>query len=66
MYTGSGPGPIPWTALDQYATRYGYDEDIVIYEDFMAYMSALDAEFLKVVGEEIERKQKQAEQKRSR
>lgn len=61
----SGPGPIPWTALDQFATRNGYAADVVLYEDFMAYMMALDSEFIKVTSEEIEKKQKQAEAKHS-
>lgn len=60
----SGPGPIPWTALDQFAARNGYADDVVLYEDFMSYMMALDSEFIKVTGEEIERKQKQAEAQR--
>lgn len=41
-------GPIPWTALDQYATRYGFDQDEVEYEDFMFIMQALDEEFLAI------------------
>jgi hypothetical protein len=52
--------------VDQYATRFGYNDDVIVYEDFLAYISALDAEFLKVMGEEIARKQKQAEKQRSR
>jgi hypothetical protein len=59
----SGPGPIPWTAIDHYAERQGYTQDVLIYEDFIAYIHALDAEYLAVVQEEMSRKQKEAENK---
>lgn len=48
----SALGPIPWIALDQYAVRYGFAEDEVLYEDFMFIMQRLDEAFL-----EHERKQ---------
>ena len=59
----SGPGPIPWTSIDHYADRHGYTQDILIYEDFMAYIHALDIEYLDVVNEEMQANQKAAESK---
>lgn len=59
----SGPGPIPWTAIDQYAERHGYTQDVLLYEDFMAYVTAIDIEYLAVINEETQRKQQEAENK---
>lgn len=59
----SGPGPIPWTAIDQYAERHGYTQDVLLYEDFIAYVTAIDLEYLAVINEETQRKQQEAESK---
>lgn len=59
----AGPTPIPWTAIDQFAERHGYTDNVLTYEDFTCYMHALDSEYLSVIGEEIEKKTKQAESK---
>ena len=47
--------------MDQYAERNGYTSNVLLYEDFMSYVRALDEEYLNVVSEEMARKQKQAE-----
>ncbi len=59
----AGPTPIPWTAIDQYAERQGYADNVLTYEDFICYTHALDSEYLSVMSEEIEKQQKQAESK---
>ena len=59
----SGPGPIPWTAIDQYAERHAYTQDVLLYEDFIAYVTAIDLEYLAVINEETQRKQQEAESK---
>lgn len=39
-----GVGPIPWTAVDRYAKRYGYSgED---FESLLAMIEAMDEAFL--------------------
>ena len=38
-------GPIPWSAVDRYAERYGLDDDSYAY--FQALIKALDAAYLK-------------------
>lgn len=43
-------GPIPWSVLDRYA-RQQCDTDVEL-EDFIYYIRALDAEFMKVKNEE--------------
>lgn len=57
----NGPGPIPWTAIHTYAKHLGLDEYEVLYDDFVTYITSLDAEYISVSCEEIERKQKAAE-----
>ncbi|NJK89269.1 MAG: hypothetical protein HC923_07585 [Myxococcales bacterium] len=47
-------GPIPWTAVDQYASVYGFSEDEVDYDDFVFIVGALDEEFLKISREQSE------------
>lgn len=43
-YGPSSVGPVPWTAMDQYADRYGitFNE----YDDFITIMEGLDQVFL--------------------
>lgn len=45
-----GGGPIPWTAIDQYAMRYGYDGEEFEYLERM--VRALDDAFLKFKAEQ--------------
>jgi hypothetical protein len=42
---GWGAGPIPWTAVRDYATARGMDDDE--YEEFAALIRMLDLEYLK-------------------
>ena len=43
----TGLGPIPWTSIDQYALRYGINDEI-LYEDLIAYITAMDSKYLEV------------------
>lgn len=52
--------------MDQYAERCGYADNVLLYEDFLAYMTALDFEYLAVMHEEISKKTKAAESKSNR
>lgn len=46
-YIGFGlVGPIPWSAKDRYAERYGFLDDEIHYDDFMHVMSAMDEAFI--------------------
>ena len=54
------PGPVPWTALDKYAERHGLLEDEVLYEDFMAYMAAMDNAYLSHAAEQAEQNRKES------
>ena len=53
-YTFGGAGPIPWTAIDQYATRHGYG-DSDSFESFKACVSHLDSLYLVHHQKEIDR-----------
>lgn len=39
--------------MDQFADRHGFIEDVILYEDFMDYMVAMDSEYTAVCREEI-------------
>lgn len=54
----SGAGPIPWDSLDRWAERHGYDEDQVLYDDFVFLMRQLDMVFLE--DQEDRRKREQS------
>jgi hypothetical protein len=41
---GFGAGPIPWTAINDYALRYGLCGDL--FEDFVTFVRAIDDAFL--------------------
>ena len=41
---GWGPGPIPWTAVDQYARRYGIVGEQ--FDDLVYYIRAMDLAYL--------------------
>jgi len=60
-FTPGGAGPIPWTAIDQFAERNGYANNILVYEDFIAFIQALDHEYLTVMNEETEKMTRKAE-----
>ena len=53
-------GPIPWSAIDQYAQRMGIEDDEIAYDDFVWIIQQLDELFLKRKGEEIEAERKKA------
>jgi hypothetical protein len=57
-----GPGPIPWTAIDQFASRYGFDGDEVAHGDFVFLIQSLDEEYLQM---EAERRKKEEQQRGS-
>ena len=38
-------GPIPWTAINEYAIRFGYGGEL--YYRLLSYVEALDSAFLK-------------------
>lgn len=48
--TMGGPGPIPFTAIDRYASRYGID-DLDEFDRLRRLIMAMDAEYLKYVAE---------------
>lgn len=53
----NGPGPIPWDSINQWAIRYGLDDE----EDFdrlAAIIQEMDSAYLKQVAKEIKRKSK--------
>lgn len=52
-------GPIPWTAVDEYARVYGFAENEIDYDDFVFIIGALDEVFL-----EVSRKQAEAASRR--
>lgn len=45
---GMGPGPIPWTAINQYARAYDYSEEQE--EDLQFYVSRMDQAYLEAVA----------------
>jgi len=47
-------GPIPWRAIDSYAQRHGFGDDEVAYDDFVAFVTAMDEEYLLVQHEQAE------------
>jgi len=62
-------GPIPWSAIDQYAQRMGVADDELAYEDFVAIVQELDEAFIEKRHKEIaaeRKKQEQANNGRSR
>ncbi len=52
---GMGVGPIPWTAIDSWAVRHGYDSDEIEYETFIFLICEMDSVFLEYVKEENEK-----------
>lgn len=48
----SGPGPIPWTAIDTYAQRMGIADDEVLYGDLVFYMRKMDEVYLSYAAEQ--------------
>lgn len=51
-----GPGPIPFEAIDRYATRFCID-DIDDFDDLLRLIRALDEEYLDWAAEQAERRQ---------
>lgn len=50
-----GCGPIPWTAIERYADRYGID-DLDAFERFGRMIRAQDRVYLTDVAEKLKRK----------
>jgi hypothetical protein len=50
-----GSGPIIWTAIDAYAERHGYTDDVDKYEEFMACMTAMDTAYMKHFSESADK-----------
>lgn len=48
-----GPGPIPWTAVNEYAQRYGLDDDEQ--EDFEYLIGEMDDTYLKYAADRAEK-----------
>ncbi len=53
-----GVGPIPWSAIDQFAQQQGFADDEVAYQDFVHIIQALDEVYLTKKASEIERERK--------
>lgn len=53
-------GPIPWSAIDQFAKHMGIWDDEVAYDDFAWIIQNLDETFLKRKGEEIAAERRKA------
>jgi hypothetical protein len=51
---GMGVGPIPWSAIDRYAERWGTD-DADDYARFCRLMGAMDREFLRWHAEQAKK-----------
>lgn len=51
-------GPIPWSAIDQYAVRMEIQDDELAYESFVWIIQSLDDLYLKRKGAEIEAERK--------
>lgn len=50
---GMGPGPIPWTAIDQYCSTYGVNGD---HQEELEYLiERMDEAYLKYVNEKAEK-----------
>jgi len=47
----NGPGPIPWTAVNEYAKRHGLD-DPETFDDLVALVKAQDNAWLKYQAEQ--------------
>lgn len=48
---GFGEGPIPFSSIDRYASRYGID-DIDDFDAFLSMIRDLDREYLKIRDEQ--------------
>ncbi len=57
-----GVGPIPWSAIDQFAQQQGFAGDEIAYQDFVHIMQALDEVYLTRKAAEIDRERKKASQ----
>lgn len=58
---GMGRGPIPWSAIDRYARRHGYEKEA--FELLERLVRAQDDEFLTIMHEQD--KQREEERKRT-
>lgn len=48
-------GPIPWTAINDYAYRWGIDKEQE-FDTFLYFIRGMDREFLEIRNKEIESK----------
>ena len=63
-FTSAGPASIPWTSCHRYAEVLGFTRYEDMYDDFMYIIGSLDAKYLHLVSEEMERERKKAERRR--
>jgi len=63
-FTSAGPGPIPWSSCHQYALHLGLGRYEDLYDDFMVFIGGLDAEYLRLVAEEVKKETDRASRKR--
>lgn len=59
-----GVGPIPWTAIREYAAALGLDDDDA--EDFETMISALDRAYLEHVAKQSKAREKPIEKRPQR
>ena len=50
-----GCGPIPWTAIDQYAERTGMADDELLYEDLVYFMTMMDQAYMDTMAKAAEK-----------
>ena len=51
-------GPIPWTAIHQYAQAYGFDDDVDELDRFETLISNMDSAYIEHVNQKRERNSK--------
>ena len=61
LFTAAGPASIPWSSCHRYAEVLGLTRYEDMYDDFMYIIGALDAKYLTVNSEELEKARQKAE-----
>ena len=59
---GFGEGPIPFTAIDRYAERYGIT-DLDAFENFRSLIRSIDSEYLRIRATQREQEKEAAKAK---
>lgn len=62
---GFGPGPIPWSAIDRYATRIGLT-DPDAFADLAAVVMAVDGRYLALLAERTKQQKPDPTERRRR